>query len=105
MKYFTETLRRGEEERRRKGDFSSSCLLFSSSPLLLFCALLCLWFLPIQTKAQDFRPKWEWQNPLPQGNSIFAIRFAGDKLTGWAVGADGTILYTRDGGFNWQIGR
>ncbi|HEX8397534.1 MAG TPA: YCF48-related protein, partial [Pyrinomonadaceae bacterium] len=52
--------------------------------------------------AQDFRPKWEWQNPLPQGNSIFAIRFAGDKLTGWAVGADGTILYTRDGGFNWR---
>ena len=45
---------------------------------------------------------WEWQNPLPQGNAISAIRFAGDKLHGWAVGADGVILYTSDGGFRWE---
>ena len=45
---------------------------------------------------------WEWQNPLPQGNAISAIRFAGDKLHGWAVGADGVILYTADGGFRWE---
>ena len=44
----------------------------------------------------------EWQNPLPQGNAISAIRFAGDKLHGWAVGADGVILYTSDGGFRWE---
>ena len=45
---------------------------------------------------------WAWQNPLPQGNAIHAVRFAADKLTGWAVGADGVILRTRDGGFRWD---
>src|SRR5207253_7337149 len=44
---------------------------------------------------------WEWQNPLPQGNAISAIRFAKDQRHGWAVGADGVILYTADGGFRW----
>ena len=35
---------------------------------------------------------WIWQNPLPQGNTLFSINFAPDKLTGWAVGADGVIV-------------
>ena len=45
---------------------------------------------------------WEWQNPLPQGNTINCVRFASDKRHGWAVGSDGTILRTRDGGFEWD---
>src|SRR5688572_25113328 len=45
---------------------------------------------------------WVWQNPLPQGNAIYAVRFAADKRTGWAVGADGVILHTEDGGFRWE---
>src|ERR687890_553584 len=28
--------------------------------------------------------------------------FAADKRTGWAVGADGVILHTTDGGFRWE---
>src|SRR6185369_17159924 len=52
--------------------------------------------------AQTRDREWEWQNPLPQGNAISAIRFASDKLHGWAVGADGVILYTADGGFRWE---
>ena len=52
--------------------------------------------------AQTADRGWEWQNPLPQGNAISAIRFASDKLHGWAVGADGVILYTADGGYRWQ---
>src|ERR687893_448391 len=45
---------------------------------------------------------WLWQNPLPQGNAIYAVRFAPDKLAGWAVGADGVILHTKDGGYRWE---
>ncbi|MEA2172444.1 MAG: hypothetical protein QOD00_36, partial [Blastocatellia bacterium] len=45
---------------------------------------------------------WLWQNPLPQGNAISAIRFASDKMHGWAVGSDGAILRTNDGGFEWE---
>jgi len=52
-------------------------------------------------RAQNFDRGWEWQNPLPQGNAISAVRFANDKRHGWAVGANGVILYTADGGFEW----
>ena len=45
---------------------------------------------------------WQWQNPLPQGNTINNVKFAADKKTGWAVGGDGTILRTRNGGFTWE---
>ena len=45
---------------------------------------------------------WVWQNPLPQGNPLYSIHFAKDKETGFAVGADGTILSTSDGGFSWK---
>lgn len=39
---------------------------------------------------------WEWSDPLPQGYSLSALSFAGD--TGYAVGAGGTALLTKDGG-------
>src|SRR2546423_1941902 len=45
---------------------------------------------------------WLWQNPLPQGNAINAVRFASDKRHGWAVGSDGAILRTDNGGFAWE---
>jgi photosystem II stability/assembly factor-like uncharacterized protein len=43
---------------------------------------------------------WIWQNPLPQGNPLTSIHFAKDKLSGFAVGADNTVLRTQDGGFS-----
>ncbi|HVP03308.1 MAG TPA: hypothetical protein VMT10_12120 [Solirubrobacteraceae bacterium] len=42
---------------------------------------------------------WLWGNPLPQGNKINAVSFAG--TTGYAVGDFGTILRTTDGGSTW----
>ena len=39
---------------------------------------------------------------LPQGNPLYAIHFDKDKETGYAVGADGAVLATTDGGFNWK---
>ncbi|MFL6375126.1 MAG: WD40/YVTN/BNR-like repeat-containing protein, partial [Pyrinomonadaceae bacterium] len=45
---------------------------------------------------------WQWQNPLPQGNPLYSIQFAPDKVTGYAVGSDGTILRTENGGFDWM---
>jgi len=52
--------------------------------------------------AQDPFRGWQWQNPLPQGNSINAIKFSADKIHGWAVGSNGVVLYTNNGGFDWQ---
>lgn len=42
---------------------------------------------------------WLWGNPLPQGNTVNALSFAGS--TGYAVGEFGTILATTDGGSTW----
>ncbi|HRH34909.1 MAG TPA: YCF48-related protein, partial [Catalimonadaceae bacterium] len=44
---------------------------------------------------------WEWQNPLPQGNTLNDIFFI-DGQTGWAVGRRGTIIKTTDGGVTWE---
>src|ERR1051325_2179350 len=63
-------------------------------------ALLCFGA-AASAQAQSRERGWEWQNPLPQGNAISAIEFAKDMRHGWAVGADGVILYTSDGGFSW----
>ena len=43
---------------------------------------------------------WTWGNPLPQGNTINALAFAGAQ--GYAVGDFGTILSTPDGGTSWK---
>jgi photosystem II stability/assembly factor-like uncharacterized protein len=45
---------------------------------------------------------WFWQNPLPQGNSLNGVKFV-NGLTGIAVGSNGIILRTSDGGLNWIV--
>jgi photosystem II stability/assembly factor-like uncharacterized protein len=69
---------------------------------LCVSAVICLIF-TVSTFAQLRGGQgWTWQNPLPQGNPLNAIHFAKDKLSGFAVGSDNTILRTQDGGFTWQ---
>jgi len=46
--------------------------------------------------------EWQWQHPLPQGNTLWSVAFAGG-LNGYAVGEDGTILATVDGGVTWLL--
>jgi hypothetical protein len=41
--------------------------------------------------------QWEWQNPLPQGNTLKSICFINTNV-GWAVGEYGTIWETTNGG-------
>jgi len=45
---------------------------------------------------------WSWLNPLPQGNSLGAVKFI-SSTTGWTAGDYGTILKTQDGGNSWQL--
>ncbi len=45
--------------------------------------------------------QWQWQNPLPQGNSVYSMSFP-DASTGYAAGAWGTILKSTDGGLTWD---
>src|SRR5687767_3705372 len=69
--------------------------------LRLTLFLLLTTFSTVAT-AQSPARSWRWQNPLPQGNAINAIRFAPDKKHGWAIGSDGAILRTKNGGFEWE---
>jgi photosystem II stability/assembly factor-like uncharacterized protein len=48
------------------------------------------------------QPDWHWQNPIPQGNTLNAVD-AISATSVVAVGADGTILRTGDGGVNWTL--
>ena len=45
---------------------------------------------------------WEWQNPLPQGNSLNDIQSVNPDL-GFACGDGGTILRTNVSGLSWQL--
>ncbi len=45
---------------------------------------------------------WQWLNPLPQGNPLFAVSFV-DENIGTAVGDNGTILRTTNGGVTWAL--
>ena len=73
-------------------------LLCLAGVVVCACVVVCVRVVA----AQQTERVWLWQNPLPQGNAIYAVRFAADKRTGWAVGADGVILHTTDGGFRWE---
>jgi len=60
----------------------------------------------ISTTAQGIDPivpsGWRWQNPLPQGNSLFGITcLHHDTLIG--VGALGTVLKSTDDGVSWSV--
>ena len=44
---------------------------------------------------------WAWQWPLPQGNGLNDVAFAGASA-GWSVGGGGTILTTADAGATWS---
>jgi hypothetical protein len=45
---------------------------------------------------------WQWQNPLPQGNYLYAVATP-DLTTVVAAGDFGTILSTIDGGITWTL--
>ena len=46
---------------------------------------LLVFIISITTSAQE---GWFWQNPLPQGNTLYSIFFINPN-TGWAVGEAG----------------
>jgi photosystem II stability/assembly factor-like uncharacterized protein len=67
----------------------------------LACAAALLAALPALAPAsvQVGSSGWQWGNPLPQGNTLRSISFAG--ASGYAGGDFGTLLRTSDGGSTW----
>jgi predicted CXXCH cytochrome family protein len=46
--------------------------------------------------------EWYWQNPLPQGNSLYGATAVGQSRV-WAVGDSGVVLRSTDGGAAWEV--
>jgi photosystem II stability/assembly factor-like uncharacterized protein len=62
-------------------------------------ALLTTGVSPASAGVQVGSSGWEWGTPLPQGNTIRAMSFAGAQ--GYAAGDFGTLLRTDDAGTSW----
>lgn len=45
---------------------------------------------------------WHFQNPIPTSSVLKSVCFV-DPDTGWAAGAEGTIICTKDGGSTWHL--
>ena len=57
---------------------------------------------PLELESSDERPRWTpWRSVRPPGLDLTSIAFYQDNLHGWAVGNEGTILATTDGGSKW----
>ncbi len=69
--------------------------------LLKFSALSLILLFCSKVGAQDLAP-WEWQNPEPQGLDILD-NYTVDGDRALAVGSDGTVLRTEDGGHSWDV--
>lgn len=65
--------------------------------ILYFITFLCL----ISTFNYS-QPLWTWQNPIPQNNPLYNVKFL-NQNTGFAVGAAGTIIKTINGGMSWLV--
>jgi len=55
----------------------------------------------MRTILAGFVLAWQWQNPSPTGNQLYAVRFL-DASTAVAVGEAGAILRSTDAGASWQ---
>jgi photosystem II stability/assembly factor-like uncharacterized protein len=72
--------------------FDSFRIIIMTYRLFLFC----LFLLPMQ----QVSAQWQWLNPFPEGNELFAATFI-DARHGWAVGGNGAVLRSSDGGVSW----
>ncbi len=55
--------------------------------------------MPFLANTQD---QWQWVHPQPCGNAVLSMQ-AVDSLHVWMVGTGGTVVFTKDGGENWEL--
>ncbi len=59
-------------------------------------------FITANLATANARSEWHWQNPMPQGHSLNDICVF-DQNVAIAIGYNGTIIKTRDGGITWKV--
>jgi len=62
---------------------------------------IAIWSLPATASGSVLagHSGWFWGNPVPQGNTLRAVEFSGDR--GYAVGDFGTVMRSDNGGASW----
>jgi photosystem II stability/assembly factor-like uncharacterized protein len=68
---------------------------------IIFLTLILSIFLFTSTSFAGSWNGWIYQNPYPTKNTLLGVKFITPQK-GWVVGEHGTILYTEDGGENWE---
>lgn len=68
---------------------------FSPSRLRILAITFLFTLSLIASTAQAAGLTWEWRNPLPQGNALYGVVYAGGRYV--AVGGGGTVMVSRDG--------
>lgn len=74
--------------------------ILRSLPSAACLALLAI--LGLRSPDVSAQTGWYWQNPLPQGNDLFGVSAISPSVV-VAVGANGTIIRTPDGGSTWTV--
>ena len=62
---------------------------------------ICL-FLLLTIQSVPAQTGWQWQYPLPQGNSLYDVQYFNSSIA-IAVGAVSTVIITTDGGSSWAV--
>nr|MBP6824131.1 hypothetical protein [Acidobacteriota bacterium] len=78
--------------------------MFAKLPFNLLCLFAACAATLVVLAGEAEMGVWRWQNPQPQGNPLYAVRFS-DIRRGIAVGRDGAILRTSDSGKHWESSR
>ncbi len=71
-----------------------------TNKLNILTMLALLWLVSFGVFGQTFEQEWKLQNPIPTLRDLNDVYFA-DSQNGWAVGYEGTILKTTNGGTTW----
>ncbi len=82
-----------------RGPFARLAILLGVAVLLLGLGPAASYAGPVVTPL-NASIRFAWQNPAPQGNPLSAVDFVSDSI-GWAVGDNGTVIKTTDGGVSW----
>ncbi len=68
--------------------------------LFIIAAFMIVNLMPAKSNAGSWNG-WIYQDPYPTSVNLFDVKFV-TPLKGWITGKYGTILYTEDGGENWE---
>lgn len=78
--------------------FNNMCSIRSKVAAFLLCIIALIPSISIANGTRG----WIYESAYPTSNTLLGVKFV-TPSKGWAVGTFGTIVYTEDGGINWEL--